>query len=125
MALTATNVSSLAAGFVGVLGVAATDANVLTMPAVPGNITGYPSGYDQSIDISQLIDEVAVYMMGVFNVFYENSCPFGGKLVAGTTGGVQYASSPAANAVIGICVQPGGVTVSGSPVLGEAWIDVV
>lgn len=126
MANTTANCGSDPSGSTAILGVAASDANVLTQPGLPGNITGYPPGYDQAIDLSVLGDYIAVYLEGVFNVFYEATVNFGQKLIAGAAGGVKPAgSAPDMRTVIGICVQPGGVVVSGSAVLAEAYISVI
>jgi hypothetical protein len=125
MALTTANVTSLANGFLGVLGVAGSDANVLTQPGLPGNVgSEYPSGYDQVIDISLLPDFTAVYTIGLFNLLYEAACPFGALLIAGVAGGVTPAgSAPDARTIIGRCVQPGGVSAGSTT--AEAWISVV
>lgn len=119
MACTTGNIGALAAGAVSVLGIAGNDANVLTMPGLP-SVNTYQQ---QQLDISQEPDYVSVYVMGEFNVLYETTCPFGGNLVAGIAGGVQYLASPAANQVIGKCVQPGGVTPASTTAL--AWIQII
>ena len=116
MACTTANITSLANGFIGVLGVAGNDANVLTMPELPANEgSEYPSGYDQVVDLSFLPDYVSVYQTGEFNMYYEAACPFGAALIAGVAGGVTPAgATPDARAVIGRCTQPGGVTAAGT-----------
>lgn len=126
MACTTANISSLASGFTGVLGIAGTDANVLTQPEFPSNNTSeYPTGYDQVLDISYLQDYVAVYMLGEFIVLFEASASFGQALVAGVAGGVTpfVSGTHTADAIIARCTQPGGVTSSGSTT-GSAFINV-
>ena len=120
-AITAAGYGTLTtAGSLFVIGVAGADANVLTMPALPSaNAYG-----DQQLDISQLQDYVAVYTQGEFNVLYETTCPFGGALIPGIAGGVQYnAGAPDARAVIGRCTQPGGVGTASTQ--GLAFISTV
>lgn len=118
MACTTANIASLANGFIGVIGVAGNDANVLTMPALP-SANAYQQ---QQLDISQEPDYVSVYPMGLFNIVFEASCPFGASLIAGVAGGVTPAgATPDARTVIGRCAQAGGVVVSGTT-LGQAWI---
>lgn len=117
MACTSANVTGLAAGFPGVLGVAGNDANVLTMPALPVNAgAGYPAGFDQVLDISQLQDYVSVYTLGEFTLNYEAACPFGQAIVAGTAGGVVPYNNGThrPDAIIGRCTQAGGVTAAGA-----------
>jgi hypothetical protein len=126
MACTTANISSLANGFLGVLGVAGTDAAVLTQPGLPVNAGAtYPAGYDQVLDLSFLQDYVSVYPLGEFNVLYESSAKFGDALIAGVAGGVVPAgATPDARAVIGRCTNPGGVVVSGTT-LGLAFINTL
>lgn len=94
------------ASSVNVLGVAGTDANVLTAQ------TGVPNSYGQpQIDISVLTDYVAVYRGPVdIWVWYSGAVVPGTKLLAGANGTVVTAGvGPAADQVIGICTHPGGV----------------
>jgi hypothetical protein len=91
------------------LGVAGNDANTLTAQ------TGAPNTYGQpQIDISVLTDYCAVYYGNVdIWVWYAGGVLEGQKLIIGTgsNGTVIYAgASPAADIVVGICTQPGGIT---------------
>jgi hypothetical protein len=88
------------------LGVAGKDANVLTTQ------TGAPNTYGQpQIDISVLDDYTAVYYGGVdIWVWYSAACTPGIKLLCTANGTVGPAGAgPAADQVVGICTNPGGV----------------
>jgi hypothetical protein len=89
-----------------ILGVAGNDANVIAAQ------TGAPNTYGQpQIDISVLPDYVAVYYGGVdIPVWYSAAVTPGGKLLAAANGTVGPAGAgPAADQVVGICTNPGGV----------------
>jgi hypothetical protein len=91
-----------------VLGVAGGDANVIATQTGAANTYGQPQ-----IDISVLGDYVSVYYGGVdIWVWYlSGSFTPGVKLLAAALGAVSPAGAgPAADQVIGICTQPGGVT---------------
>jgi len=91
-----------------VLGVAATDANVLTAQ------TGSPNSYGQpQIDISLLTDYCSVYY-GPIDIWcwYAGAVPEGGKLIIGTGNNgtvIAAGAGPASDQVVGTCTQPGGV----------------
>ena len=89
-----------------ILGVAGNDANVIAAQTGAANTYGQPQ-----IDISVLPDYVAVYYGGVdIPVWYSGAVTPGGKLIAGATGTVVAAGAgPAADQVVGICTNPGGV----------------
>jgi hypothetical protein len=94
------------------LGVAGTDANVLTAQSGAANTYGQPQ-----IDISVLTDYVPVYYGNVdIWVWYGTGANMpvleGQKLIISATAGVctGAAASPAADIVVGLCTQPGGVT---------------
>lgn len=95
------------ASSVHALGVAGNDANVVT--AQPGSANSY--GQPQ-IDISLLQDYVAVWYGGVdIWVWYSAQCTPGIKLLVTANGTVGPAGAgPAADQVVGICTQPGGVS---------------
>jgi hypothetical protein len=91
---------------VNIFGVAGNDANVVATQ------TGAPNTYGQpQIDISVLLDYVAVWYGGVdIPVWYSGAVNQGNKLIAGATGTVVAAGvGPAADQVVGICTNPGGV----------------
>jgi hypothetical protein len=99
------------AASVNILGVAGADGNVLAAQAWGVNTYGQPQG-----DISVLPDYIPVYYSGYdILVWYSNAALVlpGGKLIAGATGSVTAAGAgPASDQVVGICTQPGGVTVA-------------
>lgn len=94
------------AASVRVLGVAGNDANVIASQAGSPNTYGQPL-----IDISVLPDYVSVYYGGVdIWVWYSAACQQGVKLIAAANGTVNTAGvGPAADQVVGICTNPGGV----------------
>src|SRR5579859_7212214 len=89
-----------------ILGVAGNDANVIAAQTGAANTYGQPQ-----IDISVLTDYVAVYYGGIdIPVWYSAAVTPGGKLLAAATGTVGPAGAgPAADQVVGICTNPGGV----------------
>jgi hypothetical protein len=88
------------------LGVAGKDANVIAAQTGAANTYGQPA-----IDISVLDDYTPVYYGGVdIWVWYSAQCTPGIKLLATAGGTVGPAGAgPAADQVIGICTNPGGV----------------
>lgn len=91
-----------------VLGVAGTDANVVTTQTGAANSYGQPL-----IDISVLTDYAAVYYGGWdIWVWYVGQASAGQKLLIGATGGAVTGAGagPAADQVVGVCTQPGGVS---------------
>jgi hypothetical protein len=93
---------------VNVLGVAGTDANVITTQ------TGGPNSYGQPlIDISVLTDYVAVYAGGwdIWCWYVGQAVP-GQRLIIGATGGAVTGAGagPAADQVVAVCSHPGGVS---------------
>lgn len=92
-----------------VLGVAGTDANVIATQTGAVNSYGQPQ-----IDISVLTDYVAVYGGGGWDiwVWYVGQATAGQKLIIGATGGAVTGAGagPAADQVVGVCTQPGGVS---------------
>lgn len=95
------------ASSVNVLGVAGTDANVISTQTGAANSYGQPL-----IDISVLGDYVSVYFGGVdIWVWYSGAVIEGTLLLAGATGTVVTAGTgPAADQVVGKCTHPGGVS---------------
>lgn len=91
-----------------VLGVAGTDANVITTQTGAANSYGQPL-----IDISVLTDYVAVYAGGwdIWCWYVGQAAP-GQKLIIGSTGGAVTGAGagPAADQVVGVCTHPGGVS---------------
>jgi hypothetical protein len=91
-----------------VLGVAATDANVITTQTGAANSYGQPL-----IDISVLTDYAAVYYGG-WDIWcwFVGQAAFGQKLIIGATGGAVTGAGagPAADQVVGTCSMPGGVS---------------
>ena len=91
-----------------VLGVAGTDANVITTQTGAANSYGQPL-----IDISVLTDYVAVYAGG-WDIWcwYVGAATPGQKLIIGATGGAVTGAGagPAADQVVGVCTHPGGVS---------------
>ena len=93
---------------VNALGVAATDANVVTTQTGAANSYGQPL-----IDISVLTDYVAVYSGGWdIWAWYVGAAILGQKLIIGATGGAVTGAGagPAADQVVGTCSHPGGVS---------------
>jgi hypothetical protein len=93
---------------VNVLGVAGTDANVVTTQTGTANSYGQPL-----IDISVLTDYVSVYSGGVdIWCWYVGAAILGQRLIIGATGGAVTGAGagPAADQVVGICSMPGGVS---------------
>ncbi len=91
-----------------VLGVAGTDANVVTAQTGGVNSYGQPL-----IDISVLTDYCAVYAGGWdIGVWYVGAATPGQKLIIGATGGAVTGAGagPAADQVVGVCTHPGGVS---------------
>jgi hypothetical protein len=90
------------------LGVAGTDANVITTQTGAANSYGQPL-----IDISVLTDYAAVYAGG-WDIWcwYVGQAYCGQKLIIGATGGAVTGAGagPAADQVVGTCTQPGGVS---------------
>lgn len=95
------------AASVNILGVAGTDANVISTQTGAANSYGQPL-----IDISVLGDYLPVYYGGVdIWVWYSGACLPGIKLKAGATGTVVTTTAgPAADQVVGVCTHPGGVS---------------
>jgi hypothetical protein len=91
-----------------VLGVAGTDANVVTTQTGAANSYGQPL-----IDISVLTDYAAVYYGG-YDIWcwFVGQATFGQKLIIGATGGAVTGAGagPAADQVVGVCSMPGGVS---------------
>ena len=92
-----------------VLGVAATDANVVTTQTGAANSYGQPL-----IDISVLTDYAAVYYGG-WDIWcwFAGAASFGQKLIihSSSVGAVTGAGAgPAADQVVGTCSMPGGVS---------------
>ncbi len=96
------------------LGVAGNDANTLTAQTGAANTYGQPQ-----IDISVLTDYTSVYYGNVdIWVWYSSgggaALPIleGQKLVIATTAGTCTGATagPPADAVVGLCTQPGGIT---------------
>src|SRR5271154_7370871 len=93
------------------LGVAGNDGNVLTAQTGAANSYGQPQ-----IDISVLTDYISVYYgnVDIWIWYGAGSLPIleGQKLIVGTTAGTATgaAASPAADIVVGLCTNPGGVT---------------
>ena len=95
---------------VNVLGVAGTDANVISTQTGAANAYGEPL-----IDISVLGDYVPVYYGNVdIWCWYMGAVTPGGKLIIGATAGFVTAAGagPAADQVVGICTHPGGVSAA-------------
>jgi hypothetical protein len=95
-------------GCVTCLGVAGVDANTLTAQTGAANTYGQPQ-----IDISVLTDYTSVYYGNVdIWVWYSGAVIEGFKLIIGATAGtvITAGASPAADIVVGLCTQPGGVT---------------
>lgn len=92
---------------VNILGVAGTDANVISTQTGAVNSYGQPL-----IDISVLGDYLPVYYGGVdIWVWYSGAVIPGKQLIAGATGTVVTAGTgPAADQVVGRCTHPGGVS---------------
>jgi len=93
---------------VSVLGVAGTDANVISTQTGAANTYGQPL-----IDISVLGDYLPVYYGNVdIWCWYMGAVLPGGKLIIGATAGFATAAGagPAADQVVGICTHPGGVS---------------
>lgn len=91
-----------------VLGVAGTDANVVTTQTGAANSYGQPL-----IDISVLADYASVYYGGTdIWVWYVGQASMGQKLIIGATGGAVTGAGagPAADQVVGVCSMPGGVS---------------
>lgn len=91
-----------------VLGVAGTDANVITTQTGAANSYGQPL-----IDISVLTDYCAVYAGGWdIWVWYVGQATAGQKLIIGATGGAVTGAGagPAADQVVATCTHPGGVS---------------
>lgn len=91
-----------------VIGLAATDGNVLTAQTAAPNSYGQPQ-----IDISVLTDYVSVYY-GPADIWcwYAGAVLEGGKLIIGTANNgtvIAATAGPAADQVVGICTHPGGV----------------
>jgi hypothetical protein len=93
---------------VNCLGVAGTDANVITTQTGAANAYGQPL-----IDISVLTDYVAVYAGG-WDIWcwYVGAAILGQRLIIGATGGAVTGAGagPAADQVVGFCSYPGGVS---------------
>jgi hypothetical protein len=91
-----------------VLGVAGTDANVVTTQTGGANSYGQPL-----IDISVLTDYASVYYGG-WDIWcwFVGAASFGQKLIIGATGGAVTGAGagPAADQVVGVCSMPGGVS---------------
>lgn len=93
---------------VDVLGVAGTDANVISTQTGAANVYGEPL-----IDISVLGDYVPVYYGNVdIWCWYMGSAVCGQKLIIGATAGFATGAgvAPAADTVVGVCTHPGGVS---------------
>lgn len=93
---------------VNVLGVAGTDANVISTQTGAANSYGQPL-----IDISVLGDYLPVYYGGVdIWVWYAGAVVPGNLLKIGTTAGtvITTTAGPAADQVVGRCTHPGGVS---------------
>jgi hypothetical protein len=91
-----------------VIGVAGTDANVITTQTGAANAYGQPL-----IDISVLTDYAAVYSGGWdIWVWYVGQATAGQRLIIGATGGAVTGAGagPAADQVVGVCTNPGGVS---------------
>lgn len=91
-----------------VLGVAGTDANVVSTQTGAVNSYGQPQ-----IDISVLTDFAPVYYGGWdIWVWYVGQATWGQKLIIGSSGGAVTGAGagPAADQVVGICSNPGGVS---------------
>ncbi len=91
-----------------VIGVAGTDANVVSTQTGAANSYGQPL-----IDLSVLTDYVAVYSGGWdIWVWYVGQATPGQKLIIGATGGAVTGAGagPAADQVVGVCTNPGGVS---------------
>lgn len=91
-----------------VIGVAGTDANVITTQTGAANSYGQPL-----IDISVLTDYAAVYSGG-WDIWcwYVGQATAGQRLIIGATGGAVTGAGagPAADQVVGVCTHPGGVS---------------
>jgi hypothetical protein len=95
---------------VNALGVAGTDANVVTTQTGAANSYGQPL-----IDISVLTDYVAVYAGGWdIWAWYVGAAILGQRLIIGATGGAVTGAGagPAADQVVGVCSHPGGVSAA-------------
>ena len=92
-----------------VLGVAGTDANVISTQTGAANSYGQPQ-----IDLSVLTDYVAVYSGGWdIWVWYVGAAYAGQKLIIGSTGGAVTGETPGSTApdqFVGVCTHPGGVS---------------
>lgn len=90
------------------LGVAGTDANVISTQTGAANTYGQPL-----IDISVLGDYVPVYYGNVdIWCWYMGAAVCGQKIGIGTTAGFAtgLSAAPAADQVVGVCTHPGGVS---------------
>ena len=97
------------AGALYVMGLAGTDANVITTQTGAANSYGQPL-----IDISVLTDYAAVYAGG-WDIWcwFAGAASFGQKLIihSSSVGAVTGAGAgPAADQVVGTCSMPGGVS---------------
>lgn len=91
-----------------VLGVAGTDANVVSTQTGAANSYGQPQ-----IDISVLTDYAPVYYGGWdIWVWYVGQASIGQKLIIGGSGGAVTGAGagPASDQVVGVCTMPGGVS---------------
>lgn len=103
-------VAPAAAGSVVVLGVAVKNAE----PSDAGATSTTAYGADV-VDASWPRDEVAVAYRGVFRVTYAAAAAFGDLLVAAANGQVTpyTAGTTTFDAIVGRCVEPGGVAAAG------------
>jgi hypothetical protein len=92
---------------VNVLGVAGSDANVISTQTGAANAYGQPL-----IDISVLGDYVPVYYTTDIWCWYMGAAICGQKLIIGATAGFCTAAGagPAADQVVAMCTHPGGVS---------------
>lgn len=91
----------------------------------PGD--GSNANQDQLLDVSILGFSIPVWNNVDIPVLYATSATFGQLLVTGAGGTVVPYTIAGSNEyayIVGRCTQPGGVTVSASPVLGRAFIRV-
>jgi hypothetical protein len=113
-------VAPAAAGSNVCLGVAVTDA----IPAATSQAPTVP-GASVAVNLSPIGQYVGVASEGVWPVTYAASATFGQRLITAANGQVTpAAATPDARQVIGICYEPAGVTVSGTPVVGAMLLSI-